>query len=228
MFSYPKIRKYAKHKDKYSFEDRYAFVRKLITCFFRAFRVEINSNGFDKLKSYETYLFVSNHQAVTDALTLVYLSEKPMTFVTKKEAMKYPFVGKVCYIIDSIFIDRDNIRDAVKMVKTCKQYLNDGLNVAIYPEGTRTKDENYMAAEYKAGAFKSAYETKKNIAVVAIDGSYKIFSKKYKKNFKIDIEVMDVYDFNNYESKNTVELANEIQYKTNAWLDVIRQHKIKS
>jgi len=223
LFSYPKIRKYAKNKDKYSFEDRYAFVRKLVKCFLKAFKVEVNANGFDKLNNDETYLFVGNHQAVIDPLTLIYLSEKPMTFVSKKETMKYPFVGKACYIIDAIFIDRDNIRDAVRMVKLCKEYLNKGINVAIYPEGTRTKDENYYAGEYKAGAFKPAYETKKTIASIAIDGSYKVFSKKYKKNFKIDIEVMDVYDFDNYEGKNTGELAKKIQDDTNYWLRQIRK-----
>ena len=89
----------------------------------------------------------------------------------------------MCGIIDVIFIDRENIRDAVKMVRACKEYLNNGINVAIYPEGTRAKDENYTISEYKPGALKPAYETKKSVVCVAIDGSYKVFSKKYKKSF---------------------------------------------
>lgn len=223
LLAYPKIRKYAKNKDKYPLEERYAFVRKLVKIFFKSFNVEINANGMEKLNFDETYLYISNHQAVTDALTMVYLSEKPMTFVSKIEVKKYPFVGKVCYIIDTVFIDRDNIRDAVKMVKTCKEYLNNGLSVAIYPEGTRTKDDQYMPAEYKAGALKPAYETNKKIVGVVIDGSYKVLSTKYKNNLKVNVEFIEVLDFGYYGDKNTGEIAKEIYNKTIDCLNEIRK-----
>lgn len=223
IFSYPKIRKYYKNKDKYSFQERYEFVRKLIIIFFKAFRVEINAKNIEKVNKEENYFIVSNHQGVCDALTLIYLLDKPMTFVSKIEAKKYPFVGKVCDIIDVIFIDRDNIRDAVKMVKTCKEYLNKDLNVAIYPEGTRAKDENYTVAEYKPGAFKPAYETKKSIVCIAIDGSYKVLSKKYKKDIKINVDFTQVYTFESYGDKNTTDFAKEIYERTVLSLSEIRK-----
>ena len=223
LLSYPKIRKYAKNKDKYPLEERYAFVRKLVGYLFKAFKVEINAEGFDKLEADQTYMFISNHQALADALTLIYLLDKPMTFVAKKESRDYPFVGKIIYLIDAIFIDRENIRDAVKMVRTSVNYLNNGINVSIYPEGTRTKDENYMTGEYKAGALKPAYETKKDMVVIGIDGSYKVFSKKHKKDLKINVKVLEVFKFGEYGSKNTTELAKEIQDKTNEYLVEIRK-----
>ena len=169
LFLYPKIYKYAKNKDKYPIEERYAFARKLVKIFFKSFDIEVNVEGFDKIDMNEASLFVGNHQGVMDALTMIYLFEKPTCFVSKKESMKYPFVGKVDYFIDAIFLDRDNIRDAVKMVKACTYNLNNGTNVGIFPEGTRTKDENYMPGEYKAGALKPAYEAKKNIVVMMLD-----------------------------------------------------------
>ena len=223
LFAYPKIRKYAKNKDKYPLEERYAYVRKLVKIIFKSLKVEVKAEGIEIVNPEETYLFVSNHQGVMDALTMIYLFEKPMTFVSKKEAMDYPIVGKICYIIDAIFIDRENIRDAVRMVRTCGEYLNKGLNVVIYPEGTRTKDENYMTGDYKPGALKPAYETKSKIVSIAIDGSYKILSKKYKKDLKVNVRGMSLIDSTAYVSKNTNELAKEIQDKTNIVLREIRQ-----
>ena len=102
-------------------------------------------------------------------------------------------------------------------------YLNNGISVSIYPEGTRTKDENYMTGEYKAGALKPAYETKKDMVVIGIDGSYKVFSKKYKKNLKINVKVLDILKFGEYGSKNTTDLAKEIQDKTNQYLVEVRK-----
>ena len=222
LFYLPKLNKYVKNKDKYSFEERYAFVRKLVKIIFKSFRVEVNSYGLDKLGD-DTYYFVSNHQAVMDALTMIYLMEKPMTFVCKKETLKYPVVGKVCYVIDAFFYDREDMREAVKMIRSCTDHLNNGLNVVIYPEGTRTKDVNYMPGEYKPGALKPAYNSKKKIVTLAIDGSYKLLSKKFKKNFKIDLSLIDIINYDDYSSKTTLELIDEIKGKTVSKLEEIRK-----
>ena len=218
IFAYPKICRYAKHSEKYPIEVRYAYARKLIKIIFKSLNVKVEANGLEKINKDETYYFVSNHQGVMDALTMIYLFEEPMTFVSKIESLKYPIVGKVCKMIDVFFMDRDNIRDAVKMIKNSERQLNDGLRVMIYPEGTRTKDDNYMTGEYKPGALKAAFSTKKKMASVVIDGSYKVLSKKYKKDLVVKLEVLDIYDENDYASRNTTELASEIQTKTNAKL----------
>lgn len=223
LFALPKINRYVKNKDKYSFEERYAYVRKLVKIVFKSFKVEVNARGLEKLDNNETYYFVSNHQAVMDALTMIYLFEKPMTFVCKKETLKYPIVGKVCYIIDAFFYDREDMREAVKMIRSCTDHLNNNLNVVIYPEGTRTKDADYKLGEYKPGALKPAYNSKKKIVTVVIDGSYKILSKKYKRDLKVNLNVMDVLDYDDYSGKNTNELASGIQEKTSANLEIIRK-----
>ena len=223
LLAYPKIRRYAKNKDKYPIEVRYAFARKLIKILIKSFDVDVKVEGLEKIDDNDNYMFVCNHQGFMDALIFVYLFEKPISFVSKVEARKYPIVGKVIYFIDAIFIDRDNIRDAVKMVKTSKEYLSIGRNVAIFPEGTRTKDPNYMTGEYKAGALKPAYETKTNMAIAVIDGSYKIFSKKYTKDLKVTVEIIDVLTSDMYLDKNTSELSKEIQDKTNLKIKEIRK-----
>lgn len=214
LFAYPKICKYAKHKDKYSIEERYAYARKLINIVFRAMDVEVEAEGLEKLNKDETYYFVSNHQGFVDPLAMIYLFDKPKVFVSKIEAEKYPFAGKVNKSIDSIFIDRDNIRDAVRMVKQSREYLNNGRDVVIFPEGTRTRDDNHIPGEYKAGALKPAFETKTKIAVLAMDGSYKTFSRKFKGKTIIKVKVLEVIDPSEYDSKNTNDLAKKIEEET--------------
>ena len=98
LFAYPKIRKYARNKDKYPLEERYAYARKLIKIVFKAFNLDMSVEGLDKLRKNEPCLIVSNHQSFMDALAMIYIFEEPICFVIKKEARKYPFAGKVCYI----------------------------------------------------------------------------------------------------------------------------------
>lgn len=214
LFAYPKIRRYAKHKDKYPIEVRYAYARKLVAILINSFKAEIITEGFEKIDMEDTFMVVGNHQGMMDALLMMHLFEKPMAFVSKIETKDYPFAGKVNESIDAIFIDRDNIRDAVKMVKTCREHLLNGRSVGIFPEGTRTKDVDRMPGEYKAGALKPVYEAKKKLVVLAIDGGYKVFSKKFKKKPIIKVKVVDIVDPSVYETKKTTELAKEIQDKT--------------
>lgn len=223
LLAYPKICRYAKRKDKYSFEQRYSYLRKLVRIVFKSFNVEVDEKVIGKIDSNDTYLFVCNHQGVMDALTFIYLSEKPMTFVSKIETKKYPIIGKACEMIDVIFFDRENVRDAVMMIKSTKEYLSKGINVAIFPEGTRTKDVDYKTGEYKAGALKPAYETKSSIAALVIDGSYKIFSKKFNKDIKVTVELLEKFKFNDYFNKNTNEMINIIKEKTDNRLEEIRK-----
>lgn len=223
LFAYPKINRYAKHKDKYSLEERYNYIRKLINIVFKSLGVTINVEGLDKLDNLKNYLFVSNHQSFMDALAMIYVFDNPTIFVAKKESKDYPIAGKVIDAIDAIFFDRENIRDAVRMIKACKENLSDGRSVVIYPEGTRTKDENYIPGEYKAGALKSAYETKKDIVVVVIDGSYKALSRKYKKDIAININFLEVINYDEYNVINTNDLTSQIQSKTNIKLFELRK-----
>lgn len=211
LFAYPKIRRYAKYKDRYSLQERYDYAKKLIRIAFKALDTEVVVEGLEKLNKDENYLFVSNHQSFMDALAIVTLFNDPMSFVVKVEAKKYPFAGKVCDFIEAIFVDRDNLRDSIKMIKECKDRLNRGTNVTIFPEGTRTRDENYMPGEYKAGALKSAYDTGKKIALVVVDGSYKALSKKYKGKQKMFVKIVEIIDSSVYKEKNTGELAEYIK-----------------
>lgn len=222
MFAYPKIRRYAKHKDKYSLEERYAYARKLTKIAFKALDIKVESYDLEKLPKDESFVYVCNHQGFMDALTMIYLMEKPIIFVTKKEAIKYPFAGKVIYFIDGIFMDRENIKDAVRMVKICKDNLIKGVSVAIFPEGTRTKDPNHIPGEYKAGALKPAYDTNKKIVYFVIDGGYTALSTKYKGKTTIKFKLIDVLDYSSYKETSTAEIAKMIEENTTKELLKIR------
>lgn len=223
LFAYPKIRKYAKNKDKYPIEERYAYARKLIKIVMKAFDIDVKVEGFLEIDKKEPCLYVANHQSFMDSLTLIYLFEDPICFVTKKESRDYPFVGKVCHFIDCIFLDRENLRDSIRMIKECKEKLNNGVNVCIFPEGTRTKDENFMPADYKAGALKCAYDTNKKIVVLTLDGSYKALSTKYKGKLVINVKVSEIIDPSVYKEKGTTELADYIKQKTFETLSELRK-----
>lgn len=85
LFAYPRIRKYAKNKDKYPLEERYNYTRKIINLIFKCFKTEIDVEGFDKIDLNDNYLIVCNHQAFTDALALISLLRNLCLLFQKKK-----------------------------------------------------------------------------------------------------------------------------------------------
>lgn len=63
-----------------------------------------------------------------------------------------------------VLIDRDDVRSQVDVIVKLTKNIKEGLNVFIFPEGTRTKTG--QLAEFKSGSFKIAIKT--NYAVVPI------------------------------------------------------------
>ena len=101
--------------------------------------------------------------------------------------------------------------------------LDNNINAAIFPEGTRTKDIDKSLGEFKAGSFKPALESKKDILPIAIDGTYKPLSSKYKKiRYVINVSVLDLYKYEDFKGLNTVEIASNVKEKINLELNKIK------
>jgi len=211
---YPhQAKKYIKNKDEFAFKERYDFVKvKVNEIIDDILRVKLDVKGIEKLNKEDTYLFVPNHQGFLDPLCLLKLFEEPTIFVSKKEIKEMPIVGKINYIIDSIFLDRESPRDALNMARLCKKHLSDGTNVVIFAEGTRSKNEDVTINSYKPGAFKCAYGTNAKIVPVVIDKSYIPLSTKLKNTDKvIKIHFMDYINSNEYEDLSTLQLAQKVE-----------------
>ena len=56
------------------------------------------------------------------------------------------------------------------------EYLKSGYNLAIFPEGTRSKGSKM--SPFKAGSFKLATMAKATIVPITINGSYQLFEEK--------------------------------------------------
>ena len=109
-FYYPKILIYYKNKDKYSIEKRFIFAKKLVSILVNSLGINYKIEGIEKLNNINGVMIAPNHQSFLDAITLIHLSEKPLLFLSKIETLKYPFVGKITALLDSIFLKRIDYR----------------------------------------------------------------------------------------------------------------------
>lgn len=84
------------------------------------------------------YLIVSKHQSAWETLAYNYIFPK-CVFVLKKELMYIPIFGWYLRHAGMIPLDRKTSKGVKDMLKIAKQRIQEGRNVVIFPEGTRTK-----------------------------------------------------------------------------------------
>ena len=123
------------------------------------------------------FMIYSNHQSFADICATLWLMKDHgmLGYVSKEEWRKYPILADVVEYSRSIYLIRNNPKEAVKALGEAKKMLDLGFNMCIFPEGTRSK--GHEMGEFKAGAFKFAEKAKVPILPVTIDGTYHFFEE---------------------------------------------------
>lgn len=196
-------------RNKYSEEYKYNFIRKIMFKVNKAFNVEYHVEGLENIPSNQTYVLFPNHQANFDPLALVTVIDKPIQFIGKKEVQKMFLVGKAFEILNSIYLDRDNLRASLDTMKECQRRIKeDHANFVIFPEGTRTRKEDRRMNDFKPGAFKSACNGQATIVPVMLNGTYRVLNKKIKKKvYRVDIKFLKPIPYEEYKDISTADLA---------------------
>ena len=117
--------------------------------------------------------FVSNHVGIFDIILALAYIGRPFGFIAKKELVFLPFINMWIYILGGLFIDRKNIRNAIKTINNGIKKIQNGASMLIFPEGTRSKGRGVLP--FKSGAIKLATSSLAPIIPIAITGSYDVF-----------------------------------------------------
>lgn len=224
IVSYFWIVRYSLHPKKYSYLVRYNRVHKLCYKVLDAFDVEYHLEGMENLPSDPSFLITPNHQSNADPLVFLALFNEPTTFVAKNQIAKYPLIGRVVRLLEGEFIARGNLRQEMDVMKNIKKSLiYDARRWVVFPEGTRTKDAEKNLGEFKAGALKPALSTDKKIVPVAIYGTFRILSPKYKNRINhVQIRFLEPIDPTKLDMKGT-DLAPLIQNRIQEAINEMRE-----
>lgn len=80
------------------------------------------------------HLLLANHVSWLDIYAL--FACVPQRFVAKAEVARWPVIGFLCRSVGTIFIERTQKRDALRVNQLMGQALSAGGNITIFPEGT--------------------------------------------------------------------------------------------
>lgn len=82
------------------------------------------------------FLLVSNHLSYLDIV--VYAASTPARFVAKSDVRRWPVIGGLARAAGTIFIDRNNKRDAVRVLDDFARAIAEGDGIVLFAEATST------------------------------------------------------------------------------------------
>lgn len=85
-------------------------------------------------------MIVMNHQSMLDIIALEAFYPKNLAWIAKKEIRDLPIFKQTMIKPKLICVDRKNPRSLLKVLKEAKERLLEGRILAIFPDGTRSKD----------------------------------------------------------------------------------------
>jgi|TARA_B110000240_G_C13376000_1_gene400341 1-acyl-sn-glycerol-3-phosphate acyltransferase len=133
---------------------KFARIISRILVYGMGFRLSFKSN--ENIDPNKSYMYCPNHASLLDPFVLIALSKRPIVFVGKKELAKIPIFG-FFYKRTAIMVDRTSIESKKRVFKMAKKRLQNGVSMAIFPEGL-VPSEDVVLAPFKKGAFSLAIE----------------------------------------------------------------------
>jgi 1-acyl-sn-glycerol-3-phosphate acyltransferase len=117
---------------------------------------------------------VSNHCSAADPFLLSYLPWE-MKWLSKTSNFKIPFVGWMLRMAGDVEVVRGDSDSAKSAMARCRTWLERGVPVMIFPEGTRSKEGELLP--FKEGAFRLAIESGADILPMAVCGTCTALAK---------------------------------------------------
>ena len=180
--------------------------------FFIAFMQSLGIFTFDleqarrDLEGVEGKVIIANHPSLIDVVALISLIPKA-DCVVKQGLWDNFFLKRVVRVAD--FINND--QDVNKLIENCKKTLQEGYNLVIFPEGTRTVPNKPI--KLQRGAANIAVRCEQNLLPVIIDCNpttltkqekwYQIPSRRAQFSMRV-IEEIDVTPFIQNEKNQSI------------------------
>lgn len=206
---FPKLVHMSK-SDKYTWKEKYDFLRQITVAANRAGRVTIDAHGEENLPEKDGYILYPNHQGMFDALAIMESDPHPFSIVMKKEVKDIFFLKQVFAMVGAIPIDREDVRQSMQVILQVAKEVSEGRNFIIFAEGTRSRNGNELLP-FKGGSFKSAMRAKAPIVPVALIDSYVPFDQNTIRKTTVQVHFLKPICYEEYKNMKSTEIAEEVR-----------------
>jgi 1-acyl-sn-glycerol-3-phosphate acyltransferase len=142
----------------------------------RAAGIRVEVAGLENVPVGRPCIFMCNHVSNLDPPVVMPILPRYCSVLLKKELMAIPILGRAMRMGKFVPVGRAGSRsEATASVAAAADALRSGLNILVFPEGTRSRDGRLSA--FKKGPFFLAQQTSAPIVPVAISGTQRMMRK---------------------------------------------------
>ncbi len=168
--------------------------------------------GLEKIPADTPVLYVANHESFFDVILTIMKLPGMVSFVAKKSFVKVPIFAQALYLYNTLFIDRDDIKQGLATILKAIENVKAGMSVFIFPEGTRSRDGKMN--DFKEGSMKIATKSGCPIVPIAISNTANVFENHFPKVTPVPVvvEILDPVipgDYDKTEQKHLGKLCRD-------------------
>ena len=186
----------------------YGWAMGIVRLGLRAAGVRVRVVGEENIPQGRPCIFLSNHVSNLDPPVLLPLVPAMTSIFLKQSLMKIPLLGKAMSMGKFIPVARSHSReDARRSTEAAADAVASGLNITIFPEGTRSPDGRLLP--FKKGAFFLAAHTKAPMVPVVIHGTAQMMPKGSNaiRKGEATVEFLPVIEPGQYASRDELMAA---------------------
>ena len=216
---YFKLCRYAKNPEKYSYQEKWDHIARIMQCAVKSANVDLEVTGIENIPGPGTgFMLYGNHQGMFDIVALAATCPTPLGAVLKKELVGTPLLDQIRICTDSFPMDREDVRQSLTVIQNVIAEVKKGRGYIIYPEGTRSKTGNTMA-EFHGGSFRPVVKTKCPIIPIAYINSFAVLDQKGSKPLKVQMHYLKPILPEEYEGMKATEIADMVKARIQACID---------
>lgn len=185
--------------------------------------------GIEKLPKSGPYILVANHVTNVDALAVAYFIYKQLHrgphFLAKESLFRVPVLGALLTAAGQVPVYRSTHRNDAPL-RAANTFLEAGHCIAIFPEGTLTRDPDLWPMRGRTGAVRLALETGVPVYAIGQWGSEKVlpqYGTKFRPGFWKKVHVLVGGEINLDKYRHPKLQPAEVQEATELVMDRITE-----
>lgn len=174
-------------------------------------RWRLHVEGKEKLAHGAPFVLVVNHQSFADLIAMCFL-DHPTKYLGKASVFDVPVFGWALRIAGEVPVVRGDRESGRGALESLGRWLERGVSVALFPEGTRS--ESGEIGDFKVGAFKLAIAHRRPIVPIVLAGARELLPKGslvFKREADIHVKVLDPFRTDDLTIDDAPRLAREVR-----------------
>lgn len=133
----------------------------------------LSTVGGENVPREGAFVIASNHVSGLDPVVMELACPRHIGFISKKEAMRNPFIRFFAFVYSAVPVDRSKLD--LNTARVAINMLRSGMPILVTPEGTRSPDP--ALRPFKSGYLKLAASAGVPVVPAAIRGTFEVLPR---------------------------------------------------